>query len=263
MTKSKETIIESINEAKANLEKALEDMEHLPLFDGRNIGFAAHALNNYLTVIGGGVRLLQMTLKDYPGKDVHMWLDGLNHAGKLMMHTVNQLMGTASKDKPHLLFSKVDFAILVNRLCDYYQTIATKKEIRIIFKSALPELPYVWADRIAVAAVIDNLLSNAVKYSEHGKQITVEVKVNSSHAICVVKDQGPGLNVEDQAKLFQKGVRLGSVTTGGEPSTGYGLAVAKELIGQLGGEIWCESEIGKGSSFSFKLPLYNENEHDN
>ena len=72
--------------------------------------------------------------------------------------------------------------------------------------------------------------------------------------MCAVRDSGPGLSPEDQAQLFRRGVRLTPTPTGGEPSSGYGLAVAKELVDALGGHIWCESAVGQGSCFAFRLP---------
>jgi signal transduction histidine kinase len=74
--------------------------------------------------------------------------------------------------------------------------------------------------------------------------------------VCSVREEGPGSNPEDQAKLFQRGVQLSSVPTGGESSSGYGLAVAKELIDKLGGGLWCKSSLGAGACFSFRLPAY-------
>jgi len=74
--------------------------------------------------------------------------------------------------------------------------------------------------------------------------------------MCSVRDEGPGLSQEDQGKLFQPGVQLSSVATGGEASSGYGLAVAKELIDKLDGDLWCESMLGDGACFSFRLPAY-------
>lgn len=113
-------------------------------------------------------------------------------------------------------------------------------------------------DPIAVAAVLDNLLSNAVKYSSHGKRVWVHVQGEGTGAVCSIRDEGPGLSEGDQAKLFRRGVRLSSVPTGGEPSSGYGLAVAKELIDALGGQLWCDSQLGVGTCFSFRLPAYRE-----
>jgi signal transduction histidine kinase len=112
----------------------------------------------------------------------------------------------------------------------------------------------VWTDRVAAGAVLDNLLSNAVKYSPKGGRIWVQVTAHEGEVVCSVRDEGPGLSPEEQGQLFKPGVKLSSVPTGGEPSAGYGLAVAKSLATRLSGDVWCQSEPGKGSVFSFKLP---------
>jgi signal transduction histidine kinase len=116
-------------------------------------------------------------------------------------------------------------------------------------------VPPVWADRVAVAAILDNLVSNAIKYSPRGTVIHVQVRADGDWVVCAVRDSGPGLSPEDQSKLFQRGVRLKPRPTAGEPSMGYGLAVAKELVDGLGGQIWCESVVGQGSCFAFRLPV--------
>jgi signal transduction histidine kinase len=70
-----------------------------------------------------------------------------------------------------------------------------------------------------------------------------------------VRDEGPGLTDDDRSKLFQRGVRLSAQPTAGEPSAGYGLAVAKELADKLGGHLWCESAPGRGAVFGLRLPI--------
>jgi signal transduction histidine kinase len=135
--------------------------------------------------------------------------------------------------------------------------VADRKTIRVIVGPPV-DVPPVSTDRVAVAAVLDNLLSNAIKYSQPGKQIGVQVRGEMGWAVCEVRDEGPGLSQEDQARLFQRGVRLTPKPTGGETSTGYGLAVAKELMEKLGGDIWCESTLGQGSTFFIRLPVHQE-----
>jgi len=105
---------------------------------------------------------------------------------------------------------------------------------------------------------MDNLLSNAIKYSPHDRVVQVLVRAEPGFLVCSVQDEGPGISDEDQAKLFRRGVRLSSVPTGNEESTGYGLAVAKDLVDAMGGTIWCESRPGHGARFSFRLPKYRE-----
>jgi len=249
--------ISSILKAKTELEEALLQIEQLPAFDTDTISFAAHALNNYLTVSFVTVDLLRTTLKDHPDLQIHTWLEALQHVSKLMTHTVSQLVNTSAPGKFQLKFEKVNLPLFVQRGCDYYQRIAERKQILITFEGE-GEMSPVRADRVAVGAVLDNLLSNAVKYSKPGGKIQVLVREETGHGICDVQDEGPGLSDDDQAKLFQKGVRLSAVPTGGETSTGYGLAVAKGLIDELGGKISCQSELGRGSCFSIYLPLYRE-----
>ena len=174
-----------------------------------------------------------------------------------MTYIVSRLMSTATTQETQLRFTQVELPVLVQRVCHYYQRIADYKHIHILYGSP-GEVPRVWTDHVAVTAVLDNLLSNAVKYSPPGTRIWVQVQGDNTSARCSVQDEGPGLSQEEQAQLFQRGVRLSAVSTGGEPSTGYGLAVAKELIEQLGGTIWCISTLGQGACFSFRLPAYQE-----
>jgi signal transduction histidine kinase len=257
MPTPKDQVTASIIAAGRHLEQALADLEHLPAFDPGAIAYAAHALGNFLLITGGTVDLLLVTLENYPDPQVRTWLEGLRHAANLMTHTVNQLMGTAVREGPQLRPEKVDLPVLVRRGCDYYQRLANRKQIAITFESTV-ETPHVWADRVAVAAVLDNLLSNAVKYSPHGKTIRIQVRSEPGYLVCSIRDEGPGLSAEERARLFQRGVRLSAVPTGGEPSAGYGLAVAKELMDRLGGQITCESEPGQGACFSMRLPIYRE-----
>jgi signal transduction histidine kinase len=146
---------------------------------------------------------------------------------------------------------------LVERACNFYRRIAEAKLINLHFE-APAESAFAWTDRVAVAATLDNLLSNAIKFSEPGSGVWVTIRSEPGHILCGVRDEGPGLSADDQGKLFQKGVQLSARPTMGEPSSGYGLAVAKTLVDKLGGEIWCESELGRGSSFWVKLPCYQE-----
>ncbi len=250
-------IAAAIVKARDHLEQALSDLGRLSALDPSAVAFAAHALNNYLAVTGGTVELLLLSLAEHPDPQIHTWLEGLQHVTTLMAHTVSRLMSTATTQELHLRFAQVELPVLVQRVCRYYQRIADHKHIDILYDSP-GEVPPVWTDHVAVTAVLDNLLSNAVKYSPPGKRIWVQVQGDNTSASCRVQDEGPGLSQEEQTQLFQRGVRLSAVSTGGEPSTGYGSAVAKELIDQLGATIWCISTPGQGACFSFRLPAYQE-----
>jgi signal transduction histidine kinase len=259
MAEPKERVASAIAKAQAELVEALSDLEKIPAFDPGSVAFVAHALNNFLVVTGGTVELIALHLGDRADTQVQVWLEGLRHAADLMTRTVSQLVNASASTGAHLRLEKVDLPLLVQRACTYFQRAADRKTIRIVVEPAAG-VPPVRADRVLTAAVLENLVSNGIKYSRPGKQIHVRVRGDADWGVCEVRDEGPGLSPADQGRLFQRGVRLTPTPTEGEPSTGYGLAVAKELVEKMGGVIWCESVLGQGCCFSFRLPAYQEPE---
>jgi signal transduction histidine kinase len=240
----------------AAIARARADLTRLPAFDPNGAGVATHMLNNYATVMSATVDLLQLALAEHPDPQVQTWLHGLQHTTSLMTHAIARGGGQVSGEA-QLRFEEVDLGMLVRRACGFYQRVADRKKIEIQYRQE-NDLPAVTTDRVALAAVMDNLLSNAVKYSSPGGRIEVRLERRGDAVVCSVEDHGAGLSREDQARLFQPGARLTPVPTGGEASTGYGLAVARELTEKLGGEIACASELGRGSCFSIRLPVRRE-----
>lgn len=257
MAEPKERVAAAIARAQGDLVAALAELEKFPVFDTSSVAFTAHALNNYLTITAGTVELILDRLKDNPDAELRVWLEGVQHATDLMDHTLSQLMSASVTTETKLRFEKVDLPPMVQRICNYYQRIANRKTIRVN-ADTMVDVPTVWTDRVAFGSVLDNLLSNAVKYSQPGKQVWVRVWGEQGWVVCEVRDEGPGLSQADQARLFQRGTRLTPTPTGGEGSTGYGLAVAKELIEKLGGELGCESVLGQGCRFFIRLPMYRK-----
>jgi signal transduction histidine kinase len=253
---TKAEIIASIEAAKSDIEQALADAATMPDLDWATVRCAAHCLGNYLNITSGCIQLLSMTLADYPDAEVQVWLQALERTTELMIYISRQLTNASAVSEVPLQLEKVDLALMAQRAAAFYETMANNKNLQLICERSGPAP--VWADRVALAAVLDNLLSNAVKYSPSGKRVRVRVKVEAGQVGCSVEDEGPGLTPEDQARLFQKGVRLGSTPTGGESSTGFGLFIARRLVERMGGSIQCESAPGQGCKFSFRLPALEE-----
>jgi signal transduction histidine kinase len=252
----KKQIKEALENARTNLDQAIADLDTLPEIDAETVGYTAHKLKNYLTVVGATAELLEVYLAGHPDEQVKIWVEGLQHAIHLMKHDVGRLMISANGSELKLKLEKVDIALLAFRMCNFYRHKAAWKKIEINseFES---DGCLAWTDRVSVAVVLDNLLSNALKFSETGKQIWVGVRAEPNHIVCTVRDEGPGLSAEDQTRLFQKGIRLSNSPTGGEPSLGYGLVIAKDLVEKLDGSIWCESQPGQGAGFHVRLPAFN------
>jgi CheY-like chemotaxis protein/anti-sigma regulatory factor (Ser/Thr protein kinase) len=128
-----------------------------------------------------------------------------------------------------------------------------KKEIHLTVEiSASHE---VYADVNMLQSVVRNLISNALKYTPKGGQVTVSAHyTDNNRTIVVVKDTGIGMNNTLKYNLFRLASNTSRPGTEGEQSTGLGLILCKEFIEKHNGEIWVESEEGKGSSFYFTLP---------
>lgn len=243
----------AIARAQANLEQAVAELDKLPAVDASSIGLAAHALNNFLTVSTGVIEFLEKALQSHSDRQVAVWLASLAHASNLMTHTVSQLMSNSAGAETQLRLEDIELARPMERACAYYRAAARQKGIELMF-GADRDVPSVRTDRVLAAAVLDNFLSNAVKYSPLGKRIWVHLRAERGGAVCSVRDEGPGLGPEEQARLFLPGVRLGSIPSAGEPSSGYGLAIAKRFAERIGGEVRCASTPGEGATFSLWLP---------
>ena len=130
---------------------------------------------------------------------------------------------------------------------------ARKKEIKINY--SIPNDLEIYADSHIFETVIRNLVSNAIKFTHVGGKVNVAADCKSDHSIEVkISDSGIGMTLELKNKLFLLNEKTSKPGTEGELSTGLGLLLVKEFIEKHGGKIWVDSEVGKGSTFSFTIP---------
>jgi two-component system sensor histidine kinase/response regulator len=245
--------VSAIARARGDLDRALAKLEVLADDDRKRVTYSVHALNNYLMVVATTLQLVQSRLRPRGDGDLRGWLDSLKQATNLMMTTARGVLTAAPELPPSLLPEEVSLTEIAAGACRAYRDIAQKKGIRIAWRAGRPER--VLTDRVAAGAVLDNLLSNAIKYSPNGATISVTMSVKAGQVTCSVRDSGAGLSELDQTLLYQRGVRLSTQPTGGEQSTGYGLAIAKDLATALQGRLSCTSALGQGSCFAFSLPV--------
>lgn len=131
---------------------------------------------------------------------------------------------------------------------------ATSKEIELT-EAISPEPIQVNADQYRIQQVIENFVSNAIKFSEKGSKAVIRTRAEPEAAVVEVSDTGPGLTEEDMQKLFIKYARLSNKPTGGEKSSGLGLAICKNIIALHNGKIGARNNPDKGSTFWFQLPI--------
>jgi PAS domain S-box-containing protein len=132
---------------------------------------------------------------------------------------------------------------------------ARADEKGLILQSQLPTvLPMVRADSDRVVQILTNLVGNACQYTPSGGEVVVSAQAKETEVCISVQDTGIGISPRDQEKIFDRFFRADSPDVQGVSGTGLGLPIVKSLVEMHGGEIWVESELGKGSSFTFTLP---------
>jgi signal transduction histidine kinase len=105
---------------------------------------------------------------------------------------------------------------------------------------------------VAIAVVAENLLSNAVQASPNHGSIEVQIMTEPGYVVCSIRDPGPGMTKELQDRLLRRVSATGTIAP--DSQTGLGVRVANEFVGRMDGDLWCESEPGRGARFSFRLP---------
>jgi signal transduction histidine kinase len=148
---------------------------------------------------------------------------------------------------------KLNLKEKIEACIDVLSESARKKRIGLFF--SIPDELDAFVDNHMFDAVIRNLVSNAIKFTPAGGNVNVTAGYNNEHSIEVkISDNGIGMTPELKNKLFMISEKTNRNGTEGELSTGLGLLLCKEFIEKHGGKIWAESEVGKGSVFSFTIP---------
>tara|TARA_R100000027_G_scaffold67028_3_gene64316 strand:+ start:36144 stop:37118 length:975 start_codon:yes stop_codon:yes gene_type:complete len=261
MTRIGDSVQRQLVETQRELREALRDKDdlnhHLTELASEKdeyLGFAAHDLRNPLSNIIMG---LEMIVED-PNIERNEWsgivTDSIDECRRMLELLSNLLdvnrMETGSMIWDYREFDAAESALLV---VESFQKKAEKKKQTIEFDE--PERPLsAFGDPQAYFQILENLISNALKYSPIGSVTKVRFESLSGYIRTEVVDEGPGLNEEDQGKLFEKFARLSARTTAGEPSVGLGLAIVKSLVEAMQGRVGCRTTLGHGSVFFFEIP---------
>jgi signal transduction histidine kinase len=229
------------------------------------VSFVAHELKNPMTSIKGYTELLA---KGAVGSITDMQANFLAtiHSNVERMSTLVSDLNDNSKieaGRLRLDFKDIELAGVVDEVMR-----STKRQLEDKKQSTnlqIPsKLPKIWADPIRLAQIIVNLVSNANKYTPESGIITIGAEKSANQwdpggaAVVVhiwVKDNGIGISLEDQKKIFQKFFRSDDSKARESPGTGLGLNITRSLIEMMGGRVWFESEFRQGTTFHFTVPV--------
>lgn len=217
------------------------------------ISNVSHELRTPLTSMTMGIGILKESSHIPPQSREAEVLEAVREETSRMNHLVNQLLDLSRLEAggTKMYFQPVDVNELLENAVNLFKVPAEQQKIRLEV-SIEPGLPPIWADYDKVLSVLSNLLGNALRYATAGDVITVEVRTNKGSALFAVKDTGPGIPPQVQAKIFDKFFQVKGRPGGG---AGLGLAISKEIVEAHRGHIWLVSEEGKGAAFFFTVPL--------
>jgi len=226
------------------------------------IGLVSHEMRSPLTVITGVLNTIMTEEANLSRKEKRQLLEDAAWESETLAHILGNLLelSRAQADRLFLSFEPADVKVVIRNAV---QRIKRQSSVHRFVTSLPRELPPVRADVMRLERILHNLLENAVKYSPDGGYIRVTAKTDTDNLVIGVSDQGIGISPEDQARLFAPFQRLGNSRVEGVKGVGLGLLVCRRLVEAHGGRIWVESELGKGSTFFFTLPLGKEEGNTN
>jgi len=217
------------------------------------IGMVSHELKTPLTALKAYVQMLNNWAKKQKDNFTIGALSKVDKQVKKMLNMINSLLNLSGAEAGKIHLKKEEFRldVLINEVVEETLFITSAHHIVINSCTAVN----VNADREKIEQVVVNLLSNAAKYSEKTAQIEIACVLQHNHIEVSVRDQGLGIAQADIQKLFLPHYRVESKETEKIAGFGIGLYLCAEIINRHHGKIWAESELGKGSTFKFTLPL--------
>ncbi|WP_440946055.1 PAS domain S-box protein [Methanosarcina sp. T3] len=219
----------------------------------------SHELRTPLnSIIGFSDILIERIFGELNGKQLK-YVNNISASGKHLLGLINDILDLSKVEagKMELHYSEFSVDSVFEEVNSTLSPIAQAKSLGIDFKIEQGS-GYIQADRSRLIQILYNLVSNAIKFTPEGGKISVYCKKDGNRAIFSVTDTGIGISPEDQKILFQPFTQIDSSCARQYCGTGLGLALVKELVKLHNGTVRVESEVGKGSSFTFELPVDNE-----
>ncbi len=252
---------EEISTANEQLVTTNDRLSELNTMKDKFFSIIGHDLKNPINVIMGFSEMLKIRIEELLPEKRDLYIDNIFISAKKTYNLLENLLDWARSQSGRMVIQpeNIDLIQLINSNMLLLKEGIQEKQITVSTK--FPEIgQQAYCDSNMAETIIRNLLSNAVKFTQPGGKITVFVTIDKKSKLIktVVSDTGIGIPSEKIDKLFSLDRSFSTEGTSGETGTGLGLIMCKEFIEKNGGNIWVESELGKGSTFTFTLPMATE-----
>jgi signal transduction histidine kinase len=215
----------------------------------------SHELRTPLNAILGYAELMQDGLYgELPPKAIEV-LERVQANGKHLLGLINDVLDLSKIEAGQLVLSADYYSMknVIEMVVSATESLAAAKKLRLNTEVS-DDMPLGRGDERRIAQVLLNLVSNAIKFTDSGK-VCIAAQVANDCFFVAVADTGPGIPDAEQGRLFREFHQVDSSNTKRKGGTGLGLAIAKRIVELHGGRIWVESQLGKGSTFHFELPI--------
>jgi len=246
-----------LTKQKEELRRAYEELAKSSRMKSTFLASMSHELRTPLTAI---IAFAELMLEEIPGplnKRQSEYLQGIMNNGRRLLNIINDILDLAKIEAGRMELKVSTFQIegLIDEVVRNMMPLAVKKDITV--EVSCPVLPAITADRRKIGQVLTNLVGNAIKFTPPGGRIDIKARYDPcrQRVVISVKDTGIGIKRELQDVIFDAFFQADSSSTREYKGTGLGLSLAKHFVEMHGGSIWVTSEPGRGSSFSFALPI--------
>ena len=234
-----------------------QDEELRKLNDDKNrfISILGHDLKGPLYSIRGLLEIIAPNIRDYSIDETESFINMIYSSVQNTTVLLEDILMWAMSNSGRIPFEPqlINIGKVCENIIENIQQVAKEKDISISYTSNMDI--NVLADLDMIKTIIRNLISNAIKFTNRNGAIDISAEINPINLKIIVSDNGVGIRPEIMNKLFDLSQKITSIGTANEKGTGLGLLLCKEFVKMHGGEIWVESEVGKGSNFIFTLPL--------
>ena len=250
-------LIHELEVHQIELEMQNEELIRLNAEKDKFFSILSHDLRSPLSSFLGLTKIFAEELSEMKQEEVQELANSLRESAKSVYHLLENLLEWSQMQRGLIEFkpARVDLGNIIRKSIGSLSDLANQKNQEVQLQ--LSGNPFVRVDLTMLESTLRNLLSNAIKFSFRGGQITLSTNVLQNKFVEIaISDNGIGMSAVLISKLFTLDGRTGRSGTEGEHSTGLGLLLCKEFVEKNGGEILAVSVEGKGSTFSFTLPIY-------
>jgi signal transduction histidine kinase len=223
------------------------------------VSVVAHDLKSPLNKIQGLMQILEMSGPlNEDQKEAAQKIYKVVEGGRTLISDLNSLIYFEDHDV-RATYEPLHLKPYITNLLNEHESYAWKKDIVLNFEESDCDFTVI-TDVKFLTRILDNLISNAIKFSHPKSSVLINCYRNKGSYGFQITDEGPGISKSDLQQLYKKFTKLSARPTGGESSTGLGLSIVKTLVLKLQGDIFVESEEGKGTRFTVVFPINIENE---